>query len=180
MRTLSRNERLLAIALGAAVFLVLNLAGMRWIATQLRTLKGEIATQRTEAAAARELLKQRPYYVAREKWLEAHPLPAYDERLSQSEFVQGINASVQTNKLKILSQVPSEPEFAGPLAVAKIDLTINGRLEAIVRWLHAIQQPGKFMFTEKFALKQGDDGNSMELQILLGKVYRVGGSATSP
>lgn len=180
MRTLNRNERMLAIAFGATLFLVLNLVGMRWIANQLRTLRGDISSQRAEAAAARQLLTQRPYYVAREEWLKTHPLPVYDERLSQSEFVQSVNAGIQSHKLKIISQVPSEAERTGTLAVAKIDLTLNGRLEAIVRWLHAVQQPGKFMFTERFTLKQGDDGNSMELQILLGKVYRLGGSAASP
>lgn len=180
MRALTRNERTLAIALGAVFFLMLNLVGMRWIANQLRSLRGEITAQRAEATAARQLLTQRPFYVAREEWLKTHPLPVYDERLSQSEFVQSVNAGVQSHKLKIISQVPSEAERTGTLAVTKIDLTINGRLEAIVRWLHAIQQPGKFMFTEKFTLKRGEDGNSMELQILLGKVYRLGGSAASP
>ncbi len=180
MRPLNRNERLLAASFGAILFLVINLAGVRWVANQISVLHGDIHTLQTEGVAAREMLEQRPYYVAREAWLDAHPLPVYDERTSQSEFVQSVNQDLNAHKLRILSQVPQETTRAGALAFARIDLTINGRLEAIVRWLHAVQQPGKSLFTERFTLKQGEDGNSMELQVLLGKIYRAGGSAASP
>ncbi len=180
MRPLTRNERLLAGALGALVFLFVNLAGMRWVSDQMRTQNTVIRQLETEVGVTRQLLKQRSYWEARQAWMAAHPPEVYDERMTRSKFLQEVQAGVQGKELKTDSQQPLDTERSGSLAIANIDLVLNGRLESIVRWLHTVQQPGKYVSIGNFTLKQGDDGNSMQLQVRLGKVYRAGGSAASP
>jgi hypothetical protein len=180
MRPLNRNERLLAGALGAVVFLFINLAGMRWISDQMRVQKAAISQLESDAAATRTLLTQQPYWEARQGWVAAHPPDVYDDRTTRSKFLQEVQSDVQTQGLKIQSQQPLDTDRAGQMSVANIDLVLSGRLEAIVRWLHAVQQPGKYVTIGNFTLKQGDDGNSMQLQVRLGKVYRAGGPSASP
>lgn len=174
MRPLNRNEQLLALALGGALFLVLNLFGMRWVADQMRSGRAEIAQLESDAAAARQLLKQKPFWTARQDWLLVHQPDLYDARTSRSKFVEEVQASVTTNKLQIASQQPQTDEQQGMLATTWIDLTVTGRLEAIVRWIHALQQPGKYAVVKSFTLKQADEGNTMELHVLLGKIFRSG------
>ncbi|MDD5200377.1 MAG: hypothetical protein PHC88_11315 [Terrimicrobiaceae bacterium] len=178
MRPLNRNEGLLAIALGALLFLFINIAGIRWVAGKMHGAHEEISRIETEAAAARLLLAERPKWIARQAWMEAHPPETYDDRNSR-KFVVDVPTSVQAAGLKIDSQQPLETVRDGRLAVAKIHLVIRGRLESIVRWLHATQQPGRYALVETFTLNQADDGNSMQLDVLLGKVYRAAGPADS-
>jgi hypothetical protein len=180
MRALNRNERLLAGALGALLILFVNLAGMRWVADQMHTEGAKIRQLEGETQAARLLMKQRPYWIARREWLDAHPPAIYDDRSSRSKFQQEVQAGILAQKLKIDSQQPLDTERSGDLAVANIDVVVSGRLEAIVRWLQAVQQPGRYMSLGNFTLNQSDDGNSMELQVRLGKVYRAAAPATSP
>jgi hypothetical protein len=180
MRPLNRNERLMAATLGALVFLFLNLAGMRWIADRMRETRAEISRMETESAAARTMLKQRPYWLARQDWVAKHPPEIYDERTSRSKYVQEIQASVQAQNLKIESQQPLETERDGRLALVGMEVTVEGRLEAIVRWLDALQQPGKYEAVRSFSLRQADDGNTMEATVRLGKVLRSGDLASYP
>lgn len=174
MRALNRNEQLLALALGGALFLVLNLFGMRWVADQMRSGRAEIAQLESDAAAARQLLGQKSYWLGREGWLRAHPPELYDARTSRSKFVQEVQSSVTADKLQIAAQQPQADESQGRLATAWIDLTVTGRLEAIVHWLHTLQQPGKYEIARSFTLKQAEDGKTMELHVILGKIFRTG------
>jgi hypothetical protein len=180
MRPLNRNERLLATLLGASAFLVVNLFGMKWIASHATAAKAEIARSRSEVDAAKALLKERPYWTARQEWIAGHPPAAYDERTSQAQFVQTVQDSLGREGLKIEAQQPLPTERDGRLATAGYEVTVVGRLESIVRWLHALQQPGTYQFVRSLTLRQSDEGTTMQAIVRLGKVFRSGDLASYP
>jgi hypothetical protein len=180
MRPLNRNERLLATLLGAAAFLVFNLFGMKWVASHAATTRAEIARFKSEADAARALLKERPYWNARQDWVAANPPEPYDDKTSRAKFVNEITDSLKSYQLKADSQQPLETERDGRIAVTGIELSVTGRLESIVRWLYALQQPGSYLLVRSFTLRQADDGNTMQAVVRLGKVFRAGDLASYP
>jgi hypothetical protein len=180
MRALNRNERLMATALAAMLFLFVNFAGMRWIGGAMRDASAEVSRLESESGAARTLLQERPYWLARQAWVAEHPPGIYDERTSRSKYVQDVQTAVQAQSLRIESQQPLETERDGRLALVGMEVTVNGRLEAIVRWLHALQQPGKYETVRNFTLKQADDANTMEATVRLGKVLRSADLASYP
>lgn len=180
MRALNRNERMLALALGTCLFLVANMFAVRGIATKMRESRGEITRLRSEVAASRQVLAEKPYWEARERWIEDHPLPKYDDRVSGAEFLQEIQQSLKKRDLKIDSQQLMAAELSGSLATVDVNLTVEGQLEAIVRWLHTIQQPGSYHLVRSFELKKEGSGNTMQLQIRLGRVFRTGDLVSSP
>jgi len=180
MRPLNRNERLLAAIFGGVLFLIVNLVGMRWIGGHIRSANADIARLKNEAEQANIMLKMRPYWTARQMWVKDHPPGVYDEATSRAQYVQEVQTAVQAHQLKIESQQPLETERNGRLAMVGIDVTVQGRLEAIVRWLHALQEPGKYETVRSFTLKQADDANTMEAQVRLGKVLRAGDLAAYP
>lgn len=180
MRPLNRNERLLAIALGVILLVFVNLAGMRWVSDTLRNTRVRIATLEAESAELKTLLAERPYWLARRDWLAAHPPAPYDERSTRSQFVQTMQASLTKHELKVDSQQPLDTDRVGDLAITNIDLVVSGRLESLVRWLHSVQQPGNYVLARTFTLKRGEDGNRMQLQARLGKIYRVAAAPANP
>jgi hypothetical protein len=180
MRPLNRNERLLATLFGAMAFLLLNLVGMKWIANQTANSRAEISRLKGEADAARTLLKEKPYWNVRQEWVEEHVPQAFDERTSQSQFVQEVQDGLKKFQLTTQQQQPLPTEHEGRLAIAGIEVTVEGRLEAIVRWLHELQQPGSYDLVRSFTLRQAEDGNTMQAVVRLGKVYRAGDLASYP
>jgi len=180
MRTLNRNERLLSIALGTVLFLLLNLVGMKWVSSQMSAARANIDSLQSDAGAEKALLSQRPFWDSRGKWMKAHPPEIFDERTSRSKFIDDIQAGIQAKKLHIDQQQPLETEHDDLLAITLIDLTLEGHLEDIVRWLYSIQQPGAYCLVRTFTLNQAEDGKTMQLQIRLGKVFRTGDMPATP
>jgi hypothetical protein len=182
MRPLNRNERLLATALGVALFLIANMVGFKLMNARLQASKVEIVRLNAEAEQARLMLEQRPYWQARQTWVGDHPPDAYDAATSRAKYVQEVTTSLSENKLKTMAQQPQSDEHdpGGRLAMVSIDLTVQGRLEKMVRWLQALQQPGKYEVIRSFTLKKGDDATTMEMQVRLGKVLRAGDLASYP
>jgi len=180
MRQLNRNERMLATFLGAAAFLAFNLFGMKWVASHTAAARADIAKSKSDVAAARALLQERPYWNVRQDWVAAHAPEAYDEKTSRAKFVQAVQESLNKQNLKTESIQPLETERDGRLAITGIELTVTGRLEAIVRWLYALQQPGNYQFVKSFTLRQAEDGNTMQAAVRLGKVFHSGDLASYP
>ncbi|MGH8048378.1 MAG: hypothetical protein ACREKL_14135 [Chthoniobacterales bacterium] len=180
MRPLNRNERMLATLLGAVAFLVINFAGMKWVANRTTMTRAEITQLKTEAEAARNLLKQRPYWLVRQDWVAAHPPAAYDDKTSRAQFVQDVTEGMKKQSLTIEAQQPLETERDGRLAITGIELTVTGKLESIVRWLYSLQQPGNYQFVRSFTLRQSDEGTTMQAVVRLGKVFRSGDLASYP
>lgn len=180
MRPLTRNERMLSLAVGTCVFLIANMLGVRWIAGELRAWRADIVRLKTEVAAAKQVMLEEPYWHARQAWMENHPLPRYDEEQSLANFLEEMRAGLKQRNLKIESQQPMAPEVLGSLATVDVALKVEGRLEDIVRWLHAVQQPGEYLLVRKFKLNQASGKNTMELDITLGRVFRTGDIASSP
>ncbi len=131
MRALNRNEQLLALALGGALFLVLNLFGMRWVAEPMRSGRAEIA-QLESGCRRRASIARQKFLLARPRGLACEPIRpnSYDARTSRSKFVQEVQSSVTADKLQIAAQQPLADESQGRLATAWIDLdlTVTGRL----------------------------------------------------
>ena len=180
MRPRTRNERMLSIAVGTCVFLLANLFGVRWVANEMRTWRRNITRLQGEVATARQVVQEAPYWHARQDWMNAHPLPAYDENQSLATLMQDLPAGIKRHNLKIEGQQPVGTEVNGSLAVVEIDFKLEGRLEDIVRWLHSIQQPGQYFIVRNFVLKQTQGRNTMNLDIRLGRVFRTGDIASSP
>jgi hypothetical protein len=180
MRPLNRNERLLVTLLAASAFLVINLFGMKWVAARISETKADISRLKSETDAAQMLLKDRPFWLVRQDWVANHPPAVYDDKTSRAQFVQDVVDGLKKEKLTTEAQQPLETEHQGRLAITGIELTVTGRLEAIVRWLHLVQQPGNYEFVRSFTLRQAEEGNTMQAVVRLGKVFRSGDLASYP
>jgi len=180
MRTLTPKERMLATVLATVVFLAANLIGVRWIAQQIRASKMTVARLKAENAQVRLLLEEKPYWMARKQWLVEHPLEVFNEQRSGPEFTETVRSSVERHGLTLTRNTLLPLERSGQLVTTLIELDMKGSLEAMTRWIYSVQKPGDDQFLRKFTLKKAEDGNTMELNVVLGKVFTTSEMAVSP
>ncbi len=180
MRTLNRNERTLALSLGAVVFLIVNLVAFRWVTAQLREGRVELEQARNQIRVAEALIAERPYWESLGLWMERNPVETYEGRESDLAFAESVQRGVEAAGLSVQSQSLREAEIDGDLVVAGLDLDVRGRLEPMVRWLNELQQPGSYVAIESFTLKRADADSTMRLQLRVSKVFRTTQVAQSP
>lgn len=180
MRPLTHNEKMLSLAVGTCVFLIANMLGIRWLAGEIRSWRADIEQLETQIAASEQVMEEAPYWNARQEWIASHPLPVFDESQSTAVFLQDIDSGLRQQNLKVDSKVPMAAELFGSLATIDVELKVEGRLEDIVRWLHAVQQPGQYHLVRRFKLNQAGNKNTMQMEIRLGRVFRTGDIVSSP
>jgi hypothetical protein len=173
MRKPTASERRLIAVFGLLVFLLANFVALKWYSALRGNLSAQAASLTGTAAEYRSLLAERPRWEARRIWMESHPLDSHQGAGTDSQFAEEIQKTLTRNGLSIDAQQLDDPSPDGRLVEARIECTIKGRLEQIVRWLCDIQQPGRHLVVEAFTLRQTDDGDVMTANVRLGKVFRA-------
>ncbi len=180
MRAPTPTERLLGLGLVVAVVFIGTLVFFRWTSGKIQSARAGIAELKLQISSFEALLLERPYWEARGAWISGNPMEAYTGRDADARFVESVQASTQEQGLEIVSQKPEEPERAGDLTIATFDLVLRGELEPLVRWLWNVQRPGSYLVVESFTLKRADESTTMEMRVLLRKIFRANPVAMNP
>jgi hypothetical protein len=171
MRKLTSLERRLLLALGTAAILLLNLVVIRWISAQVRESRAAIETVNRETAEYQLLASERPYWEARQAWLESNQPVSHSGPATDSAFAEKMQSEMRKFNLTIETQQLGQSENLGDWIATPLDLTVRGNLESLVRWLQSTQAPGKFIAVRSFNLRQSEDGTSMVLRIRLQQLF---------
>lgn len=172
MRGLTSNERTLAFLLGGLMVFVLIVFGLKWCLGESRRLNSEIARLEVIRKSLEEMIQEKPYWVARQEWIQEHPAEPYRVADSESRFVEEVQKGMNDGGLSIEKQELHESEKEDSLVETIVDVDGRGSLEKIVRWLQGIQQPGRYVAIKSLTLKQVDESAAMLARVRLAKVYR--------
>jgi len=146
---------------------------------RLSAEKVRLAELDSSVASYETLLEERPYWEAREAWLEAHPMDIFDARRTESEFAEAMQHSLNQSGLTIEAQQLGALETVGDLTLVPLSFKIGGRLEPLVRWLQEVQQPGRYCEIQSFALKRAAEETSITADVKIRKLFRNQASAPS-
>lgn len=172
MRKLSASELRLSAALGAALLIALLAFVGKWYLTRVAALKADIVQLEATRSEYVQLIEEKPFWVQRGEWMAAHPAEVYEGTASDSRFAEEIQRTVTGSGLIIESQDLHEAVRQGSLAKSVIELTARGSLEQLVRWLHAVQQPGRYVAVEALNLKKAGGDKEMSMRVRLAKIQR--------
>jgi len=178
MRPLTSKERWLSVVFGGLIFLAGNLFFLKWAGNQIQERRKSLVELKELLAETQQLAAEKDFWEARKSWMEKNPPEAYRGPESDSQFAETVQQSIIGKGLTIQSQDLRAAEKRDALTVATIDLTLEGGLEPMVRWLYETQQPGRYSVFETLALRQAEAGNKMTLQAKLRKVFLSGKKAT--
>lgn len=175
MRKPTPSERKLLLIFGMMLLGVLHIVAFRWILGAKDVLTADVFRLQAAVAEYRTLIAERDFWESRKQWLARNPFEEHQEHQSDSQFAEQIQSSLKSHGLTINSQQIKESSRSGRLVEAQYEFNIRGPLEKIIRWLSVTQQPSHHIAVRAFSLKRLDEGDLMEAQMRVGKIFRVPG-----
>ncbi len=164
MPRLKPSEARLAAALGFLLFAgALALLVRAGLEARARAI-AELDLAREQRAISEELLAQAPMWRERSQWL-TDALPRFPSRTEASPATQRtVKSAAEQHGLQVTAQSFLDTGEARTAAAeeAGVAMTLRGSVEQTVRFLHEIQQPGRFIDVRRLSLKpdeaEGADG----------------------
>ena len=175
MRKPSSSELRLLLIFGLLILGLLHIVAFRWVLGAKDRLSSEVFRLEAAVAEYQTLLAERDFWEQRKQWLDRHPFEEHQEHQSDSQFAEQIQSSLKSHGLTINSQQLKEPSRSGSLIETQFEFSARGSLEKIIRWLSATQQPSHHVAVRTFSLKRLEEGDLMEAQMRVGKIFRVPG-----
>ncbi len=157
MRALTSKEKKLLAGLLAAIFLLLNIAGLRIFLNRQRALKADIVRLRGELEKNKITLAERDLYEKRNAWLDKNqPTDDVSTTEDDAKFYDFVESSAKRSGLEYTRKAagprPPNPDYVEVFDSAQV----KGDLKSLVKWLHEIQQPEAFRAVKQITIKSGE------------------------
>ncbi|MEX1110174.1 MAG: hypothetical protein WEB31_00080 [Chthoniobacterales bacterium] len=157
MRALTAKERTLLVFLLGAIFLLLNVVGLQAFLNRQRSLQTGIVQLRAQLDEHRAILADRAYWDERAAWLDANQ-PADDVGTVEDDtkFTQFVETSAKNSGLEYTRRGGGPVPPRGSIAEVYDASTVKGPMEAVVKWLSALQKPRDFRVIKQLRIKSGE------------------------
>lgn len=171
MRPLTEKEKRLTVVLLMAVFLVVNLFGLVFLARKRKTLETDLLRLKTERLDAGNWLAEKDLWMERKKWLDVNQPRLKTSGEANANLLEALQTSAEREKIAIVEQVLLEPSAKPHCQEVGVKLRITGSLEAILRWLTELQQPARFHAVTTLSLKTDADPAKMKCELQVVRWY---------
>lgn len=177
MRDLAPGEKRLLLILCGALFLALNLLGLRAFLQSRAGLGKAIASTREEIAQSRGWIRRGEILRGAVEWLDAHPMPRLESDAASAGLLQAEREEAEKAGLKVIEEnlLPAEPSPHGSSAAVMVKL--GGPFAGLVKMLFALQTPAAWRSIDKIAVKSDAQPPNILVEIELRQHFQ---SADSP
>jgi|GEM_PF-329394 len=176
MRPPTATERKLLIFLLGAVFVAINLAGLRfWMSLSKRH-------EARQSATSARLLEGQSWILAAESIggdVMLRP-PASEEKTASSSLLALARSKAAEFGLTVVEEAlpPMPPDLPEPAAVLR--LKVNGPFSGLVRFLYAIQEPGAWRSVEQIIVKADPKPQNVLAEMEVRQYYSTGSDDGAP
>ena len=147
------SEKRLLLILGTAVFLALNLLGLRaflvsrkGIAAQISAAKASVAEDKGWIDIGETL---RPAY----NWIKEHPMPVMPPDDASALLLKTERDVAEKASLKVTEENLLPPVDSPLGATVGVSVKLSGSFSGIVKFLHSIQDPAAWRVIQKLTLR---------------------------
>jgi len=157
MRALTAKEKKLLIGLLAALFVLVNVIGLRAFLDRQRALQLGLVRLQGQQAENQAILAQRDIWAERGAWLDENQ-PADDITTTDDDakFYEFIENSAKNSGLTYQRRDAGTSPRTGPFAEVFDSSQVKGTMEQLVRWLNELQQPKAFRAIKQLTIKSGE------------------------
>jgi Tfp pilus assembly protein PilO len=171
LRSLTKSERRLSVVLGLAVFVMLNFYGLSYLLDEHAGLAQKIAELQGQQRSDELWLRERALWLARKEWLDSRQPHVPTGSAAQSELLEALTKAAKDHTLTIEEQSFGETKNTGDYRSVAVKLKLSGRLEDVVKWLVAVQQPERFQAVTNLVLKSTDTPPNVNLELEVARWY---------
>ncbi len=181
---LTPRERKLLLIVGGVAFAFINLFLARAVLRAVQSARAESQVQQSSWDVARGMLGQEQLWAARGAWLrQKQPALTQGRDRANVELLGEVDGLTKSHGLTLETPPvinPAEPTPAGAAAAQQsVSVTIDakGSWEALVRFLHAAQQPEKFIVFENASIQADPtDAKLLRARLRVARWYAPPGS----
>jgi Tfp pilus assembly protein PilO len=163
MPRLSARERALALLVGAAVFLLITLLLLNFLFRQHARLRNELSQKQTTWQATQTLFGEREMWERRDLWLQQNHPRLENPGSAGVQLLDQIKQAAKENGVQLENPAIGTPETGEFYQSVPVTLETKSQWHALIRFLHSLQSPEKFVVLESANL-QIDAGDPTQMR----------------
>ena len=153
MRTLAPSEKRLLLILCGALFLALNMLGLRaFLQTRTKLRQGIIASH-SELSEDRNWVSLADTLLPADRWISAHPMPALAPDQASAALLKSEREEAEKAGLKIDEENLLPPQGNPYGSSVSVSAKFSGPFQSMVKFLFSIQSPDAWRRVEKLTLR---------------------------
>jgi len=174
LSNLSPRERSLAIIVGTALVILLNLIGIKFFMQHVHSLREELATQTASWQAQQELLSKREFWDQRDAWLQATQPKLTNAATAGGQFLDAIQNLAAKNHLTVQNPAINPPQKGSYHQSVSVTLQATGAWADTIAFLQQLQKPEEFVVLETAGVKiDPTDNTKIQSQLRIAKWYAL-------
>ena len=147
------NEKRLLLILCAALFVALNLFGLRALLLSRKRLAGDIAAAKLSLAEDRSWIEVGETLRPAGEWITAHPMPHLASDDASAGLLKDERDAAEDAGLKVTEENLTTPGETPYGQTAGVSVKLSGPFAGVVKFLFAIQTPTAWRVIEKLTLR---------------------------
>jgi hypothetical protein len=181
MRKPAKNELRLLVIFGAAVFLALNLFGVRAWMLRKQSIAANMAQTRTALAEAKSWIIAAESIQAAHEWMNEHPSPVNTGDGASTALLNAVRAEAEKAGIKVVEEtlMPSVTGSAGNSALLQTKL--SGPFAGVARFLFELQSPIAWRAVSKMTIRSDSEPPNVVMDMEIRQYYvppTTGGEST--
>jgi len=162
MTRLTPRERFLLTLVVGTLFVLGNLALLKSLTNRHAGLQADLLSKRTEVKSMQALLAESDKWTARNTWLNANQPKLTNPGQAGVQLLDQIKETARANDVLLESPELGGIELQGSCRSVSVQVATKSSWENLVKFLHAMQQPDRFIVFETASL-QIDPGNASRM-----------------
>jgi len=172
MRPLAPSEKTLFLILCGAVFVALNLLGLRAFLQSKAKVQKAIVSAKAELATDRSSIEVAESLRSAMEWIAAHPMTQMAPEEASAQLLKTEREEAEKAGLKVVEEnlLPSQDgEQGGTVSVAA---KLSGPFQGVVKMLFALQTPTEWRSVQKLTLQSDDQPPNVIAELELRQYFR--------
>jgi hypothetical protein len=168
----TKNEKFLLLILIAIAFLGGNYFGYRWLAQKQTSLGLSLAQLKADQAEAKVDLQESDLWAQRKAWVVEKQPAMTDEGDAKAQVLEDVLKGARDNKLEIQDQSLNDVQHGPAGTRVNVSVKVKGPMQALVKWLTALEKPEQFFAISSFSLKADQDQKSMVCTLQIARYFK--------
>lgn len=153
MRPLASSEKTLFLLLCGAVFVALNLLGIRAFMQSKAGIQKSITATKSEILADRTWLELGASLRPAVDWMDSHSLPQMEPDAASAELLKAERDEAEKAGLKVIEENLLPPQTSPQGSGVAVSVKLNGSFSGLVKMLFALQTPTVWRTIDKITIK---------------------------
>ena len=171
MRKPAKSELRLLVIFGAAVFLALNLFGVRaWMARK-QAIASNIAQTHTALEEAKSWIIAAESIQSAQVWMREHPAPVNTSDGASTSLLNAVRAEAEKAGIKVVEETLMPPVTGSAGNAALLQTKLSGPFAGVARFLFELQSPVAWRAVSKMTIRSDSEPPNVVMDMEIRQYY---------